>query len=864
MPNKTQSTEQTQQIEQERQFNTPMMEQYFSIKKRYPECLLFFRLGDFYELFLDDAKIGSQVMDVALTNRFRGKDGAVPMCGVPYHAIESYLSRIIKAGYKAAICEQLTEPEPGKKLVERDVIRVITPGTALIDSVLSRKENNYIASLSITNGSAGISIADISTGKFFLIEIDPKQIESEIVNNLSKFSVAELIVSQRLFGELNTYKTIKNLKSINIYHYNDWDTHIDNAHHSLTQHFELSNLKTIGVENHFESVKAASVLLGYLKSTQKTDLVHIKDIKLLESHDFVYLDRSTIQNLELFQTMYAGEKKGSLIDLIDKTTTSIGGRKLREWLVKPLKLKQDILNRQQKIKEFLTNKTLTKNCIDALSEISDIERLLSRLSIGVGNARDVNNLKQSLIKSVELNRYLNHETDTNLVELTQLIDKYILDQVPYDIKKGNLIKPNAVEELDKIKDQISESKVYIEKLEEREKMQTNIASLKVRFNQVFGYYIEVTKSNLENVPAHYIRKQTLVNAERFTTPELTQHEQIILGANETINEIELRTFNMVVEEITKNSSVILNQANFIAENDCYISLAIMADLNNWNKPNLTEELNIKIIDGKHPVVEHSLEDNLFITNNTCLNDTQKLHIITGPNMGGKSVYIRQVAIITLLAHIGSYVPAKHAEIALIEKIFVRSGAGDNISMGISTFMMEMIETANIINNTTERSLIVMDEIGRGTSTYDGISIAWSVAEHLVNKYEQGPLILFATHYHELQDLEEQYQNKIKNYHVGVAEDNEELVLTHKVHEGKSSYSFGLNVAKKAGIPHSVIDNANQKLDNLKANPIKETIKNKPTIKENPILAELKELNLNNITPIQALNKLIELKEKINE
>lgn len=858
-----------------------MMQQYIQIKENYPDCLLFFRLGDFYEMFLEDAKIASEVLNITLTRRSRGKDGAIPMCGVPYHSVDSYLNKLVREGYKVAICEQLSDPNKSK-LVDRDVVRVVTPGTVLSDQSLESKENNYIVGIHMDDNKIGIAVADISTGSFQTTEYDTSSLENTLVNELSKFSPTECVMSPSLYENSDIIKLLKAHKDINIAPYNSWDFLADSYKETLSDHFGEYSTRSSLLEDMKTALRASSGLLGYLKYTQKDRVSHIKKIHRLYTEDHLILDRSSIINLELFSTIREGRKKGSLINYLDKTITPMGGRLLRNWLLKPLKEKKKIEDRYDLVESLMNDFSKSELMRNNLSEIGDLERILSRLATGTGNPKDIASLKTSLfsvekIKEIlsSINTSLSKELHTLIsdkaFDLRNEIDKVLVDLPPFDPRSGGLIREGIDKELDLLRSKIGSSKDFILKMEKTEKQRTGISSLKVKYNQVFGYYIEITKSNLLNVPNDYIRKQTLVNAERFVTPELKEHEEVILTAEEKIQKMEFERYQNLVDKVLSYTEVIQDVAYAISYIDCILSFSNLSLEENLVRPSINTEGVIEISEGRHPVVESLLDTGDFIPNDTYLDQsTNQLLLLTGPNMAGKSVYIRQVALIVLMAHMGLFVPAKSANISEVDKLYVRSGASDVISMGLSTFMLEMVETSNILNNATSKSLLIMDEIGRGTSTYDGISIAWAVAEHLVSGNVQ-PKTLFATHYHELQDLEKKYPNKIRNYQATVDNSENVPVFLHRISPGGANHSFGISVARIAGIPEEVCTKADEVLKELELrSPSRREIFTEEktpllstSVEYEKVLKDLKEMDMNKITPLEALNLLSELKEKIN-
>ncbi len=849
-------------------FQTPMMQQYMHIKEEYPDCIIFFRLGDFYEMFLEDAKLGAEVLDITLTARSRGKDGHIPMAGVPYHAVESYLSKLVRSGYKVAICEQITEPNGGV-LVERDVVRIVTPGTVLDEKSLDRKRNNYIVGIDYLDGNFALAAADISTGDFQVTQIETDELESTLLNELSRFGPSEAILRDALYNDPKILKILKTQNDLNIYPFSDWETFSTDSHEHLKNHFDLKTLKGLGIEDHSISSQAASALLGYLKHTQKDRVSHIKKVSYYHPEEYVILDKSTIRNLEIFSTLRDKERRGSLVSILDKTVTSMGGRLLRSWLVKPLSSSKEINKRLDVVEVFLKKAEIRNDARNLLKEIADIERILSRLATGLGNARDLISLKHSLVKATEVKKAVkgievgliknfNQSFSKQVDTVIKSIENTIVEEPPFDIKEGGLINEGIHKRLDELRKKTGKSKSWIAELEKTEKKRTGIGSLKVKFNKVFGYYIEISKSNLDNVPESYIRKQTLVNAERFITPELKEHEDIILEANEEINRIELDIFHATVALVLNGVTELQNLAYNLAVLDVLLSFSELAEKNRYSKPKFVTTGDINIVDGRHPVVEQLLDSSAFVPNDVNLNPgDHQLLIITGPNMAGKSVYLRQVAIIVLMAQIGCYVSAKSAEISLVDRIFVRSGASDVISSGLSTFMVEMVETAYILNNATKDSLIVMDEIGRGTSTYDGISIAWAVAEYVV--IHSKAKTLFATHYHELQSLEDKFE-QIKNYQVCVKQEGDDLVFVHKVVPGGASHSHGVAVASLAGVPEVVTNNAVDILENLEARSMKDVKKKERDTSNSELTKKLKKINIEKLTPLQALNLIAELKD----
>ncbi len=806
------------------EFQTPMMQQYFALKEKYADCLLFFRLGDFYEMFMDDAKIASNVLSITLTSRDRGKDGRIPMAGVPYHAVDAYLSKLVKAGYKVAICEQLTQPKPGE-LVQRDVVRIVTPGTLFDEHALQKDINNYIFTIYKSKNKYGVALCDVSTGKLLSTEFIDTSLSEFLQNYLQQYNPTECVLDENLLQDQPLLSQLRLYKNLLITNYASVAADEKRADVILKKSLDKEQLDWFVVNKCLAEKLAIANILSYLNYTQRGNINHIKTVIHLNYSKHMLLDRFTVNSLELFHTMLDGSKHGSLIGILDKTSSPMGGRMLKEWLARPLLNTQEITYRSHAVSALKGASTQRARIQGIICEIPDIERILSRISVGIGNPRDVFNIKQALEKYFEsmhilitLDSPLFHDAASvskeKLERLVQLISSTFVDEPPVDPKSGGVICAGINAKLDDLKAAIFDSKEFVANLESLERQKTGINTLKVRYNKVFGYYIEVTHANSANVPSSYERKQTLVNAERYITEDLKHHEQIILSAEEDIKSLEYEIFLTVVDAVVSVAREIQEVADKIAVVDCILSLTLCALEYRWCLPRFIDENSIEIISGRHPVVEASLPHGDFVSNDTKFDLSDNLFIITGPNMAGKSVFIRQVALIVLLAQIGSYVPAKSAVLSLRDRIFVRSGASDAIGMGYSTFMLEMLETAYILKNCTSQSFVVMDEIGRGTSTYDGISIAWSVANYLATAFGEGPKTLFATHYHELQRLEEVIPQKVSNYHVTVHRENDTLLFLHKLARGSSEHSFGIDVAKIAGLPQGVIKSSYEILSEL--------------------------------------------------
>lgn len=859
------------------EFSTPMMKQYYSIKEQFADCLLFFRMGDFYELFLEDARIGAQVLNITLTSKAGGKDGKIPMAGVPYHAVDSYLTKLVKAGFKVAICEQVSLPNK-YGLVDREVVRVVTPGTVLDEKALDKSENNFIITVAIEGDTFALAASDLSTGFFGGMQKTVSDTHLSIKEELSRIRPVECILSESCYNNPDILKLLKSENNLNVFPYPEWDANAGKAERILKDHFKVSTLNGFEISGKAVLKKALASLLGYLKQTQKSNVGHIRKISRLDRDEHVVLDNSTVINLELFSTIREHDTRGSLLNVLDQTETPMGGRLLKQWLLQPLKNAGQINLRHDAVEFFLENAEITDRVKEKLKQIPDIERLVSRLSVGLGNARDLINLKLALLVIHSLKKELS-AVDPELIrdsvklispginKIIELIVETIVEEPPIDTKNGGMIRPGINQKLDTLRKTVEKSRNWIFELEQTERKRSGINSLKVRFNKVFGFYIEISKSNLAHVPADFIRKQTLVNGERYITPDLKKHEEIVLNAEDKINSLENSIFLETLARVLERSPDIQDSAEAVAQIDCILNFSFISRKNSYNRPKIIYSGGLHIKNGRHPVVENLLEEGQFVPNDLEISgQNAPMQLITGPNMAGKSVFIRQIALIVLMAQIGCFVPAQSAHISLVDRIFVRSGASDVITSGLSTFMVEMVETAYILNNATLDSLIVMDEIGRGTSTYDGISIAWAVAEYLAGKFKTTPKTLFATHYHELQKLEEKYPHEIKNYSMAVAEHEDHPVFLYTMVEGGASSSFGVAVARLAGIPEEVIASAEEKLKHLETKPAPKTnpipIEFTDEMIERFLLHEFENLEISEMTPLEALNKLADLKNKL--
>lgn len=850
---------------------TPMMQQYLNIKSQYPDTLLFFRLGDFYELFGDDAIVASKVLEITLTSRDRGnKEDRLPMCGVPHHAAAGYLEKLVKNGYRVAICEQLEDPKQAKGVVKRDVVRVISPGT-FIEGNLEEKRNVYLVGLATDCNDYGLAIIDLSTGEFKVTLLESSD---KLKDELMRIQPAEIVVSETMDQELleicQVYPT-----TITKTPARNW--FLESCHHLLLTHFNLKNTIALGFQEEL-LIQVAGGVLNYIKETQKAALPHITHITRYSLADFLQIDGTSQYNLELTRTIREGKTKGSLLSILDETVTSMGGRLLRSWLEKPLINIEEIKKRQRAIGYLVDDPLLRSELEEALTKVLDIERLLSKLVNGSGNARDLLALKVSLqqipaVKELLANNPtmlgdLSRQLDP-LSELVTLIEQSIVEEPPITIREGNLIKDGFNSELDQLRAAKRDGKQWIANLEAEERNRTGIKSLKVGYNKVFGYYIEVTRANLANVPDDYQRKQTLANAERFITPELKEKEALILGAEERSADLEYELFVQIRNQVNDYISEIQKNSAILATIDVLQGLAVVAYNNNYVCPEITEDLVLDIKDGRHPVVE-ALQPN-FVPNDINLGEDQFFVLLTGPNMAGKSTYLRQTALIVIMAQMGSFVPASAARIGLVDRIFTRIGAADDLSTGQSTFMVECAETANLVKNSTIRSLIILDELGRGTSTFDGMAIAQSVVEFIHNRIKARTL--FSTHYHELTKLEKELKGLI-TYKMAVEEAHNQVYFLHKVMPGNADRSYGINVAKMAGMPLPIIERAEVLLYQLEADQQKPLQLNLFQSLEHPaaaaseieheILQEIRGLDLNRTTPLEALQFLADLKDRIDK
>ncbi|NLT27880.1 MAG: DNA mismatch repair protein MutS [Dehalococcoidales bacterium] len=852
---------------------TPIRQQYLRIKQQYPHAILFFRLGDFYETFDDDAKITARELEIVLTSRSMGKNYKIPMAGIPYHAVDDYLAKLIKRGYKVAICEQMTKPGETKGIVERDVVRLVTPGTVVEPGLLEGKVNNYLASIIIDGETAGIAYVDITTSEFSATQLPLPRLSTE----MQRLQPAEIVIPEDI--QLPDISISPSVSHIENYRFE-----LEVAKKTLLDHFETTTLDGYGCSNLPLATQAAGAVLYYLKQTQKRVINQITHLSTYSPSSFMALDATTQANLELFRNTVSGTSGGSLLSVIDLTKTSMGGRMLKRRLGQPLLDLKELTKRQNAIGWFLQDNITRRQIIDKLGEIADLERLTNRIRANIALPQELIALKHSLEIIPELIKIFESMDYTPVdwlkgklrpqPELIALIAQSIEETPTSTLGEGGVIKQGFSEELDKMRLASKNARKYLADIEKQEREKTGIKSLKVGYNRVFGYYIEVSQANLQQVPDTYIRKQTLVNGERFFTPELKEYESVILNAKDRITELETDIYRRICQQAAGYGESLLALADTLAEIDVFSALAEVASRNNYIKPELNEENAIFIKQGRHPVVEISLRQGEFIPNDITLsNDDSQLIILTGPNMAGKSTYLKQVAIIVLMAQIGSYVPAEKAVIGLVDRIFTRIGAREDLASGQSTFMVEMVETANILNNATPKSLLILDEIGRGTSTYDGMAIARSVVEYIHNYKGLGAKTLFATHYHELVQLAD-YLPRVRNFNVAVAEEAGNVIFLHRIVPGGVDKSYGIHVAKLAGLPKPVIHRADEVLEELEANGAPDSLtRTKKHRKAEPVpqlsffgqkpefIEELEKLDINVLTPLEALNKLYELQKK---
>ena len=870
---------------------SPMMQEYVKTKEEYHDCILLYRLGDFYEMFFGDALTASKELEITLTGKDCGLKERAPMCGVPFHSVETYINRLIEKGYKVAICEQVEDPKKAKGLVKREVVRIVTPGTTLDATSLDETKNNYLMSIVYIEDHFGCAIADITTGDCFLTELDKAQ---KLLDEINKFTPAEIICNESFLMSGVDTEDLKNRLEICVFSQEPWYFDDELCRKTLKEHFQVNSLEGLGIGEFESGVLAAGALFLYLQETQKTALSHMATIRPYSAEKYMLIDSSSRRNLELVETLREKQKRGSLLWVLDKTKTAMGARTLRSYVEQPLIDQEEIENRLSAIEELNEHPMLRDEIREYLQPIYDLERLISRISYKSANPRDMIAFASSLemlphIKQVlkefssPVLRQLEEEMDS-LLDISGLIKQAIVDDPPLAQKDGGIIREGYHEDVDKFRRSRTDGKKWLSELEARERERTGIRTMKIKYNRVFGYSLEITNAFKDQVPDNYIRKQTLTNAERYITQELKELEDLILGAEDKLYALEYELFCHVRDKVGAEVVRIQQTAKAVAAIDVLASLALVAQRNNYVRPKINNSGVIDIKNGRHPVVEQMIENDMFIANDTYLdNQKKRISIITGPNMAGKSTYMRQTALIVLMAQIGSFVPAEKANIGIVDRIFTRVGASDDLASGQSTFMVEMTEVANILRNATSKSLLILDEIGRGTSTFDGLSIAWAVVEHISNTKLCGAKTLFATHYHELTELEGKISG-VNNYCIAVKEKGDDIVFLRKIVKGGADKSYGIQVAKLAGVPDTVIQRAKELVEELSDADITAAVKDLTapkkkqkiqydqvdmaqmslfdTVQDNDIINEIKGLEIGNLTPMEALNILYNLQNKI--
>ncbi len=870
---------------------SPMMQEYVKTKEEYKDCILLYRLGDFYEMFFEDALTASKELEITLTGKDCGLEERAPMCGVPFHSVETYINRLIEKGYKVAICEQVEDPKKAKGLVKREVVRIVTPGTTLDATSLDETKNNYLMCIVYIEDHFGCAIADITTGDCFLTELDKAQ---KLLDEINKFTPAEIICNESFLMSGVDTEDLKNRLGICIFSQEPWYFDDELCRKTLKEHFHVNSLEGLGIEEFESGVLAAGALFLYLQETQKTALSHMAGIRPYSAEKYMLIDSSSRRNLELVETLREKQKRGSLLWVLDKTKTAMGARTLRSYVEQPLIDQEEIENRLSAIEELNEHPMLRDEIREYLQPIYDLERLISRISYKSANPRDMIAFASSLemlphIKQVlkefssPVLKQLEEEMDS-LLDISGLIKKAIVDEPPLAQKDGGIIREGYHEDVDKFRRSRTDGKKWLSELEARERERTGIRTMKIKYNRVFGYSLEITNAFKDQVPDNYIRKQTLTNAERYITQELKELEDLILGAEDKLYALEYELFCEVRDKVGAEVVRIQKTAKAVAAIDVLASLSLVAQRNNYVRPKINSTGVIDIKNGRHPVVEQMIENDMFIANDTYLdNQKKRISIITGPNMAGKSTYMRQTALIVLMAQIGSFVPAEKANIGIVDRIFTRVGASDDLASGQSTFMVEMTEVANILRNATSKSLLILDEIGRGTSTFDGLSIAWAVVEHISNTKLCGAKTLFATHYHELTELEGKISG-VNNYCIAVKEKGDDIVFLRKIVKGGADKSYGIQVAKLAGVPDTVIQRAKELVEELSDADITAAVKDLTapkkkqkiqydqvdmaqmslfdTVQDNDIIDEIKGLEIGNLTPMEALNILYNLQNKI--
>ena len=873
---------------------TPMMQQYMDTKEQYKDCILFYRLGDFYEMFFDDALTASRELEITLTGKNCGLEERAPMCGVPYHAVDTYLNRLVSKGYKVAICEQVEDPKQSKGIVKREVIRIVTPGTNLNTQALDETKNNYIMCIVYEDEQFGVSSADVTTGDYSVTEIDTVQ---KLQDEIYKISPSEIICNEALLMSGFALDEWKDRLGITVYPLDSWYFDDMLCKRTLLEHFKVSSLEGLGLKDYDSGIIAAGALLKYLLETQKTSLDHLTKLTGYVTGKYMLLDSSTRRNLELCETLREKQKKGSLLWVLDKTKTAMGARMLRKYVEQPLIDKVSILQRLDAVEELVNNAIGREEIREYLSPVYDLERLVSKIVYQSANPRDMTAFQSSLAMLPHI-RYILEEMNSELLcklyeqmdpleDVCSLIQSAIREEPPIAMREGGIIREGYNEEVDRLRNAKSDGKMWLAQLEAEEREKTGIKTLKIKYNKVFGYYLEVTNSFKGQVPDYYTRKQTLANAERYTIPKLKELEDTILGAEDRLYALEYELYCEVRNQVAAQILRIQTTAKAVANLDAFASLAVVAEKNRYVRPKINEKGIIDIKDGRHPVVEKMIPNDMFICNDTYLDDKKnRISIITGPNMAGKSTYMRQSALIVLMAQIGAFVPAASANIGLVDRIFTRVGASDDLASGQSTFMVEMTEVANILRNATSKSLLILDEIGRGTSTFDGLSIAWAVVEHISNGKLLGAKTLFATHYHELTELEGKIDN-VHNYCIAVKEKGDDIVFLRKIVKGGADKSYGIQVAKLAGVPESVIARAKEiveelsdadittRVRNIAVNMVETKTKKKKyddldmaqfslfdTVTDSDVIEELQNIDVGNLTPVDALNTIYRLQNKL--
>ena len=872
---------------------SPMMQHYMKTKEEYKDCILFYRLGDFYEMFFDDALTVTKELEITLTGKDCGLEERAPMCGVPFHAAENYINRLIAKGYKVAICEQMEDPKTAKGMVKREVIRVVTPGTNLNATGIDDAKNNYLMSIVYMENHFGICIADVSTGECYVTEVDKGR---KLVDEINKYTPSEIICNQALMVSGIDVDDLKNRMNIAVYPLDSWYFDDELCHKTLMEHFHVMSIEGLGLGDYETSILAAGALFIYLKETQKSNLEHMSRITSYVTDHFMLIDSSSRRNLELVETLREKQKRGSLLWVLDKTKTAMGARMMRSFVEQPL-VDVELIEKRQDAIEELNNKPMIRDEIrEYLQPVYDLERLISRISYHSANPRDLLAFRSSLEMLPHIRLLLKecscsalqeiYEDMDALEDLCELITAAIVDDPPLAMKEGGIIRDGYNQDVDNYRNAKTEGKNWLADLETEEREKTGIRNLRIKYNKVFGYYLEVTNSFKEMVPDYYTRKQTLTNAERYITPKLKELEDMILGAEDKLYSLEYVLFAQVRDKVAAEVERIQKTARAVARLDVFASLSLVASRNNYVRPTVNSRGVIDIRGGRHPVVERMIPNDMFIANDVKLdNGENRIAVITGPNMAGKSTYMRQVALIVLMAQIGSFVPAQKAKIGIVDRIFTRVGASDDLASGQSTFMVEMTEVANILRNATKNSLLILDEIGRGTSTFDGLSIAWAVIEHIANPKILGAKTLFATHYHELTELEGKIPG-VNNYCIAVKERGDDIVFLRKIVKGGADKSYGIQVAKLAGVPDSVIDRAKELVEELVDADITERVRDLAavpktkkkavhydevdleqmslfdTVKDDDILQELKDIDVGNLTPIDALNTIYRLQNKL--